>query len=83
MVHEDRFGYDRNYGIVDQDWHRFAAKYNIWQKSHVDGTQCAIDEWRDANGNVQNYQVDSARQLRPRPDDAACRSPTRADSRSR
>ncbi len=56
---EDRFGYDRNYGIVDQDWHRFAAKFNIWQKSHVDGTQCAIDEWRDSSGNVQNYRVDS------------------------
>ena len=53
---EDRYGYDRNYGIVDQNWHRFAAKYNIWQKSHVDGTQCAVDYWRDANGNVQNYQ---------------------------
>ena len=33
----DRYGYDRNYGIVDENWHRFAAKYNIWQKSHVDG----------------------------------------------
>ena len=57
---DDRFGYDRNYGIVDQDWHRFATKYNIWQQSHVPGTQCAIDEWRDASGNVQNYQVDGA-----------------------
>jgi len=56
----DRFGYDRNYGILDQDWHRFATRYNIWQKSHVDGTQCAIDAWRDANGNVQNYEVDGA-----------------------
>ncbi len=56
----DRFGYDRNYGILDQNWHRFATRYNIWQKSHVDGTQCAIDAWRDANGNVQNYQVDGA-----------------------
>jgi hypothetical protein len=54
---EDRFGYNRNYGIVDQDWHRYAAKFNIWQKSHVPGAQCAIDAWRDANGNVQNYRV--------------------------
>jgi hypothetical protein len=58
----DRFGYDRNYGIVDQEWHRFATKYNIWRKSHVDGTQCAVDAWRDANGNVQNYRVDSSGQ---------------------
>ena len=57
---EDRFGYDRNYGIIDQDWHRFAAKYNIWQKSHVEGTQCAIDAWRDESGNIQNYAVDPA-----------------------
>lgn len=56
---QDRFGYDRNYGILDQDWHRFATKFNIWQKSHVDGTQCAVDHWRDANGNVQNYQVNA------------------------
>jgi hypothetical protein len=53
----DRYGYDKNYGIVDQQWHRFATKYNIWQKSHIEGTQCAIDAWRDANGNVQNYKV--------------------------
>ena len=26
----DRYGYERNYGIVDQQWHRFATKYNIW-----------------------------------------------------
>ena len=54
---EDRFGYSRNYGIVDQDWHRFAAKFNIWQKSHLPSGQCAIDYWRDASGNVQNYRV--------------------------
>jgi hypothetical protein len=57
---QDRYGYDRDYGIVDQDWHRFASRYNIWQQSHVPGTQCAVDAWRDANGNVQNYKVDAA-----------------------
>jgi Met-zincin len=57
---QDRLGYDRNYGILDQNWHRFASRYNIWQKSHVDGTQCAIDAWRDASGNVQNYKVDTS-----------------------
>jgi hypothetical protein len=54
---QDRYGFDQNYGIVDQDWHRFAARYNIWQASHVPGAQCAIDEWRDANGNVATYEV--------------------------
>jgi hypothetical protein len=57
---QDRFGYDRNYGILDQDWHRFPARYNVWQSSHVQGSQCAVDAWRDANGNVQNYAVTSA-----------------------
>jgi hypothetical protein len=55
----DRFGYERNYGILDQNWHRFATKFNIWKKSHVDGTQCAVDSWRDDKGNVQNYKVDA------------------------
>jgi hypothetical protein len=54
----DRYGYERNYGILDDAWHRFAAKYQIWQKTHVDGTQCAIDYWRDAKGNVQLYATD-------------------------
>ncbi|MGA3122371.1 MAG: hypothetical protein ABSF69_16530 [Polyangiaceae bacterium] len=56
----DRFGYTQNYGILDQNWNRFITRYNIWQGSHITGTQCAIDAWRDANGNVQNYQVDAS-----------------------
>ncbi|MBI4816812.1 MAG: hypothetical protein HY791_11170 [Deltaproteobacteria bacterium] len=31
----DRFGYDRRYGVVDDRWHRFAARWNIWDRSHV------------------------------------------------
>jgi len=31
----ERFGYARNYGIVDDQWHRFASRYNIWEKSHA------------------------------------------------
>ncbi|MFT3768851.1 MAG: hypothetical protein QM820_25690 [Minicystis sp.] len=27
-------GYERNYGIVDDKWFRFADKYNIWHRSH-------------------------------------------------
>jgi len=29
-----RRGYARNYGLVDQEWTRFLARYNIWQQSH-------------------------------------------------
>lgn len=57
---QDRYGYERNYGVLDQKWHRFAAKYNIWQHSHVDGSECAVDYWRDENGNIQNYKVDAS-----------------------
>jgi hypothetical protein len=33
---DDRYGYDRRYGVVDDKWHRFATRWNIWEKSHVD-----------------------------------------------
>jgi hypothetical protein len=35
----DRSGYDRNYGIVDDTWHTYIMRYNIWQKSH-ETTDC-------------------------------------------
>ncbi len=58
---EDRYGFDRNYGtVLDQNWHRFAAKYNIWQQSHVPGSQCAVDYYRDEKGNVVKYKTDGA-----------------------
>ena len=31
----DRLGYDRNLGVVDSKWKRFASRHNIWQSSHV------------------------------------------------
>lgn len=30
----DRRGYDRRYGMSDEDWHRFISRYDIWQRSH-------------------------------------------------
>ncbi|HEX7663223.1 MAG TPA: hypothetical protein VF407_01865, partial [Polyangiaceae bacterium] len=56
---QDRFGYDKNYGIVDDDWHRFAARYNVWDKSHVEGAQCAVDYWRDGSGAIAKYKVNA------------------------
>jgi hypothetical protein len=29
-----RRGYARNYGLIDQEWTRFLARYNIWKQSH-------------------------------------------------
>src|SRR5262252_5962471 len=31
---DSRRTYDRNYGILDQQWYRFIARYNIWDRSH-------------------------------------------------
>jgi hypothetical protein len=31
----ERRGYERNYGIVDDKWYRFASRHNIWQQSHA------------------------------------------------
>jgi hypothetical protein len=33
----ERRGYERNYGIVDDKWHRFASRHNIWLQSHARG----------------------------------------------
>ncbi|MFO0675236.1 MAG: hypothetical protein U0169_01800, partial [Polyangiaceae bacterium] len=55
----ERYGYDRNYGPTDDRLHRFAAKYNIWEKSHTEGTQCNIDAWRDAADQVIKYKTNA------------------------
>lgn len=39
----DRFGYDRRYGIVDDKWHRFASRWNLYEKSHA-AVACATAE---------------------------------------
>ncbi len=30
----ERHAYDRSYGMLDSDWHRFISRYNIWDRSH-------------------------------------------------
>ncbi|WP_373046494.1 hypothetical protein [Vulgatibacter sp.] len=30
----ERYGYTRRYGMTDDKWHRFIARYNIWERSH-------------------------------------------------
>jgi hypothetical protein len=32
---QERIGYDANYGVVDNKWHRFVQRYNVWQASHT------------------------------------------------
>ncbi|MFH1529974.1 MAG: hypothetical protein ABIK09_04460 [Pseudomonadota bacterium] len=30
----ERYGFERNYGMSDQKWRRFLARYPIWERSH-------------------------------------------------
>lgn len=32
--YEERKGYTRKYGMTDEQWRRFIARYNIWERSH-------------------------------------------------
>lgn len=49
----DRFGYDRSYGVVDDRWHRFASRWNIYDKSHVDPVvKCATPETTPVGASV-------------------------------
>ncbi len=34
-INLQRSGYDREYGITDQNWHTYIQRYNVWQKSHT------------------------------------------------
>lgn len=54
----DRYGYDRRYGIVDERWHRFASRWNIYEQSHAepkvlcatpDTTPAGVSPHRDDN----------------------------------
>jgi hypothetical protein len=31
---QERFGYAKDYGLADANWHRFVERYNIWERSH-------------------------------------------------
>lgn len=56
----DRYGYDRRYGVVDEKWHRFASRWNLWDKSHAsppvacntpDSTPAGADPHRDVDAD--------------------------------
>lgn len=32
----DRYGFNRQYEILDKNWHRLMARHNLWNKSHDD-----------------------------------------------
>lgn len=47
----DRFGYDRKYGVVDEKWHRFASRWNVWEKSHAEKSECATADLTPAGAD--------------------------------
>ncbi len=63
----ERFGYARDYGMTDTQWHRFINRYNLWERSHVyaeplamtgptacytpQTTPVGVDPHRDVNGD--------------------------------
>ena len=52
---QDRYGYDRGYGIVDEKWHRFAARWNLFARSHTEvpcATKATTPFGLDANRDV-------------------------------
>lgn len=63
--YSERYGYERNYGLLDDQWHRLAAKYNMFERSHISSdvggkemfAQCAVDYWRDEFGQVAKFKV--------------------------
>ena len=67
IFYGERFGYARNYGIVDDQWHRFAARYNIWEKSHAyqeaDGTDPVTPTQQALKQLRSRYRTVRARQL--------------------
>jgi hypothetical protein len=42
----DRYGFSRQYEILDQHWHRLMAKHNLWKKSH-DARSCFVEQKGD------------------------------------
>jgi len=46
-----RFGYARDYGLVDAQWKRYISRYNVWERSHAysdpqnlqGATACKVD----------------------------------------
>jgi hypothetical protein len=49
-LNPDRLGYDRDYGVVDSRWYRFASRHNLWSETHV----------HDASGGLKACSSDAS-----------------------
>ncbi|MCA9545620.1 MAG: hypothetical protein KC613_14545, partial [Myxococcales bacterium] len=72
----ERNGYARNYGMSDDKWHRFIARYDIWERSHFyanpdemtgwlecytpETTPYGSDPHRDEDGNGTEDECEAA-----------------------
>ncbi|MBK7581429.1 MAG: hypothetical protein IPI67_14605 [Myxococcales bacterium] len=64
---QDRMGWDNRYGIIDNEWRRFAQRYNIWAQSHTT-VECntpaqltaKLDPHTDADQNGTEDQCETA-----------------------
>ncbi len=58
--YNERYGYARNYGMTDAQWHRMLNRYNIWERSHyfdapaemTGPVECDNNEDMDNNGTA-------------------------------
>lgn len=48
----DRLGYDRAYGVVDDKWHRFAARWRLAENDFHESATCASPETTPIGANV-------------------------------
>lgn len=62
----DYRGYERNYGMLDDHWFRFASRYNMWERSHyyddpvtmTGAVACATKDTTKDPGNDPNRDLD-------------------------
>jgi hypothetical protein len=78
-VSPDRLGYDRNYGVVDDKWYRFASRHNIWQESHYHDAQgqvmaCYTDKTTPVGALPTRDEVAADGQITPDGTDDECQA---------
>jgi len=57
----ERNGYDPGYGLVDQNFHRFAMIHNLWQRSHLSpAVECTANTDANNDGTADACGTSSA-----------------------
>ncbi len=78
-VSPNRLGYDRNYGVVDDKWYRFASRHNIWKQSHYHDAQgqvmpCYTDQTTPVGALPSRDEVDADGNATPDGTDDECQA---------